>query len=174
MWGNGSPRGWPVDIATKTIIWSGPNTGLLYGSAQTGTTPLGWTQVCAQNTWYNVSDAGIVSGDLNGITHDGSGQLTVGYDGIYDAIGILTLQTSITNKDVQVAFSVNGTSRTTRAIQQIDLFMINDDEEVIPIADTLDLLANDTVEISLRTIDAGNPTITVDYYTIKLVCIGGT
>lgn len=153
--------------------WSGAGSGLLYGSAQSGTASIAWNQVAAQNTWYEISSAAIVDGLLNGITHDGSGQLTVLTEGVYDAIGIISVSSDTLNMHLQACFSVNGTEITTRAVQEHE-FQSTTDPVVVTISEYLDLAANDTVEISIRVTDAGNPTITIFHYTLKLKQIGGT
>jgi hypothetical protein len=153
--------------------WVGANAGLLYGSAQTGTTSIAWVQTMAQNTWYEISDSDIISGNLLGITHDGSGKLTVATAGVYDAMGIITMASDTINKHSQITFSVNGTPRTTTGVQSPEMCGLNDDC-LLAITDTLDLAANDTVEIAVRTTDAGNPDFTVSNLSLKLKQIGGT
>jgi len=145
--------------------------GLPFGSVYGN--EIGWTQVNAvQNTWYEISDADMVAGQLNAMTHDGNGQLTVLVAGMYYAVWSCSSEVAAANQHIQITFSVNGTE-INDAINHYESFGIS---RQFPVAGNgiLDLAANDTVEVSIRTTDAGTPDISVDHLNITLVQIGGT
>jgi hypothetical protein len=62
-------------------MWFQGGGGLPFGSCYGN--DIAWTQAAAINTWYNVSDANMTDGILHNVTHDGSGKLTVTYEGMY-------------------------------------------------------------------------------------------
>jgi hypothetical protein len=159
-----------VSIAGDTY-WTGDGTGLPYGSVWGN--EIGWTQASAvQNTWYEISDADITTGQLNEVTHDGNGQLTIGIAGRYHCIWSVSSEVTAANQHLQITFSVNGTE-TSDGINHYESFGIS---RQFPISGNaiLDLAATDTLEVSIRTTDAGTPDINVDHLNISIVHIGGT
>lgn len=145
--------------------------GLPFGSAYGN--EIAWAQAsAAQNTWYEISDSDMATGQLNNVTHDGNGQLTVLTAGMYYAVWSCTSEVSATNKHVQLTFSINGTE-TNDGLNHYESFGTS---KQFPVSGNaiLDLAANDTVEIAIRTTDAGTPNLAVDHLNITLVQIGGT
>ena len=71
---------------------------------------IAWAQASAvQNTWYDISDADMVSGNLNLVTHDGNGQLTVLVAGMYNVDWAGAFEASSAGVHVQITVAVNGT-----------------------------------------------------------------
>ena len=151
--------------------WRGDGTGLPYASVWGN--EIAWTQANAvQNTWYEISDADITTGQLNEVTHDGNGQFTVGIAGRYHCSWSVTSEVTAANQHIQVTFSVNGTE-TNDGMSHYESFGVSRQFPVSSIA-ILDLAATDTVEVSIRTTDAGTPDISVDHLNITLTHVGGT
>lgn len=145
--------------------------GLVFGSCYGN--EVGWTQATAERwTWYEISDAGMITGQLHNVTHNGNGQLTVTEPGMYVATYTIALEVSGAGKHVQIAFSVNG-SELTAGRNHIDPPSANAQETAAGTA-ILDLADNATVEIVVRTTDIGTPDISVDHFNLTLVQIGGT
>jgi hypothetical protein len=134
---------------------------------------IAWTQNNAvQNTWYDVSDTDMADGQLHLVTHDGSGQLTVLRAGRWTADYSASVSADAANIVIQMTFSVNGTE-VVSSINRLETLAVS-----TPLAisgnDILDLAASDTINVSIRTITAGTPTLAIDDLMIRLVHIGGT
>lgn len=158
-----------LDIA-KDTVFVGSGTGLPYGSCYGD--HIGWSQVDpVQNTWYEISDADMVDGELNLVTHDGNGKLTVTKAGRYLITWQATIEATVANKHIEMAISVSGTENAagkahyeTKAISS---------EANLCSSTILSLAANATIEISIRTTDAGNVTLDVQNLNITVVMVGG-
>ncbi len=152
--------------------WTGDGSGLPYGSCYGN--DIAWTQVAAINVVYNVSDADMVTGQLNLATHDGSGKLTVTKAGRYKCDYTATIKSSIAGKHIISGFEVSGSGNMEPAGRNhIDLVGANNQLECSGNA-ILDLAANATIEMAISSSDAGNPTVTVEHLNITLFQIGGT
>ena len=133
-----------------------------------------WTQVAVQNTWYNVVDANMIDGLLNSVTHDGNGKLTVTKAGIYKVDVSLDLEASAANKHIEIGFEVSGSgSAQTEGIVCAETKFANEEHQMSTTA-LLDLAANATIELCVRTVDTGTPTLEVDCVNLNCVHIGGT
>lgn len=149
----------------------GDGSGLPYGSCYGN--EIGWTQAnAAQDTWYEVSDADMADGELNLVTHDGSGKLTVSVAGRYLINYTCSAEVSLPGKHVQSGISVSGTE-SAAGISHYNAATANEQFNVSGTA-ILDLAANATIEISLRTTDTGTPDISVDHLNITVVMVGGS
>ncbi len=156
--------------ATGTLFWTGDNTGLAYGSCYGN--EIAWQQAAAvQNTWYDVSDADMVDGELNGVTHDGSGKLTVLKAGRYKIDVEGDFEADAQNVHIQVAVSINGTE--TGAFNHFNTFGTNK-QQSMGLTGIYDLAANDTINVSLRTTDVGAPELDIDHLMIVVINVGGT
>lgn len=134
---------------------------------------IGWTQVATQNTWYHLVDANIASGELNEITHDGNGKLTVLKTGKYLVNFSVTLSSNAANKHLEVSFDVNDTgSGTPQGQQHTETKFVGEERNVAGIA-ILNLDVDNTIELTVRTTDTGTPTISVDDIDMTIVHIGG-
>ena len=154
------------------MIFYNDGGGLCFGSCSGY--EMGWVQALAQNTWYNVSDAGFIDGSFNNVTHDGSGELSVVTSGIYKVNVSLDFEADAANKHVEIGFEVsNSGSAETEGIVCSETKFANE-EHCISTTALLDLPAGATVELCIRTTDAGNPTVTVDCVNLNCVQIGGT
>jgi hypothetical protein len=135
---------------------------------------IGWTQAAAvQNTWYEISDADMSDGQLNGVTHDGSGKLTIADAGMYLCIYTLAGENDGgAGTHLEDTFSVSGTE-SNDGVNHTETREAN---AQIVIAGTaiLDLADGATLEVSLRTTDAGAPDISIDHLNITILQIGGT
>ncbi len=162
----------PADdvIVTTDLTFVGAGSGLQYGSCCG--MEIEWIQANAvQNQWYDVSDADMVDGKLNGITHDGNGQLTISTDGMYMADWAGAFEADAVHVHILIAFSVNGTE-VDAGMNHFATAGTNREESCAGNA-ILELSANDTVNISIRTTDAGTPDLLIDHLMIRLVQIGG-
>ncbi len=159
-----------VDIGGP-VIFSGDGSGLLFGSCQG--MEIDWTQAnAAEDTWYDISDASMSDGKLHGVTHDGSGKLTVTEPGIYLALWAGAFEADAANIHFLVTFSVDGTEGDP-GMNHFETVAVNREQAMSGIA-LLDLAANQTVNVSIQTTDAGTPDLFVDHLLIVLVQIGGT
>lgn len=145
--------------------------GLPFGSCYGN--EIAWAQASAvQNTWYDISDSDMISGPLHNITHDGNGQLTALVAGMYAADWAGAFEASAANVHVQITFSINGTE-TNGGLNHFETVAISRQDPCAGNA-ILDLAANDTVNVSIRTTDAGTPDLAIDHLMLRLVHIGGT
>jgi hypothetical protein len=145
--------------------------GIQYGSCYGN--EIGWTQAAAvQNTWYDISDSDMADGGLHGITHDGNGKLTVGKAGWYKAHWSGSFEANAANVHIQISFSVNGTE-TVKGMNHFETFA-TDRQSPSSGFTHLDLAASDTVNVSIRTTDAGTPDLAIDHLMLSLEMVGGT
>jgi hypothetical protein len=153
------------------VTFLGDGSGLPYGSCYGN--EINWTQAsAAQDTWYEVSDADMADGELNGVTHDGSGKLTVSVAGRYLINYTCSAEVSLPGKHVQSGISISGTE-VAAGISHYNAASANEQFNTAGTA-ILDLAANATVEVSLRTTDTGTPDISVDHLNITVIMIGGS
>lgn len=158
-----------TEIASD-IQFTGSGFGWPYGSCWGN--EIAFVQAAAvQNTWYLISDTDMTDGQLNNVTHDGSGKLTVTIAGRYLVNYSVVASSSVANKHIATAIAVNGTP-VSDGVAHSSLGTASDS---VPFASTaiLSLAANDTVETAIRTTDAGTPDIAVDHVNISLVQVGG-
>lgn len=154
-------------LFTNDSWFSASGAGLPYGSCWGN--EIGWSQAsAAQNTWYKVSDADVSDGQLNLVTHDGSGKLTVSKAGKYLANWGVTGQVS-GNKHWAVGVGVDGTIANDG---QTHIEAVANTENTVGGTAILSLTANQTVELMMRTIDTGTPTIEVHDMSLSVVQIG--
>jgi hypothetical protein len=170
--GTVSDNGW---VSTGDGYFSGSGSGLPFGSCYGN--EIGWTQSnAAQNTWYAISDTDNSDGQLNLVTHDGSGALTVTKAGKYMVVWNISAEVSIAGKHVQVGIGVTPSGGSLTAwgdgANHFDLNLANSE---IPIGGNaiISLSANDKIEIIIRTTDAGTPNLSVDHYNLSVVMVGG-
>ena len=147
-------------------------TGLPYGSCYGS--HIGWTQATAvQNTWYNISDADMADGELNLVTHDGSGKLTVAKAGRYLINYNVTFEDTIANNHVEVGLEITGSgSANAQGISHSENKFANEEEDLAGTA-ILSLAANDTIELCIRTTDATTPDFSVQDINLTAVMVGG-
>ena len=137
----------------------------------------GWSQANAvQNTWYNISDADFVSLPLNGVTHDGSGKLTVTEPGMYLVKWSLDWQNNTVNDHIETGIEISGagTVDTAKGGVICSETKFANEEDTVTSFTILDLADNATLEIAVRTTDNNTPTISVDCATLACLQIGGT
>ena len=145
--------------------------GLQFGSCYGN--EIAWLQAAAvQNDWYDISDGDMNTGQLNGVTHDGNGQLTVLTAGMYMVDWAGSFEADAANVHVQITFSVNGTE-TDAGLNHFETFGVSRQDPCAGHA-ILDLAANDTINVSIRTTDAGAPDLSIDHLMLRVVQIGGT
>ena len=157
---------------TGDVVFVGSG-GLVFGSCYGN--HINWLQAGAvQNTWYNISDPDIVTGELNNVTHDGSGELTVTKPGKYKISYSVCFVDDTANDHIEVGIEVNDSGVANAAgLCHVENKFANEEEHVGSCC-ILDLPNNATIELAIRTTDLGNPDITV--HAINLVCVqvGGT
>jgi hypothetical protein len=151
--------------------WEADGSGLPFGSAYGN--DIAWAQATAvQNTWYEVADADMTDGQLNLVTHDGNGKLTVSKAGRYFISYDIVATCSAAGKELQSGISVSGTENDAGLDHEIAT-NANAKEKLGSHA-ILDLAANATIEVSIRTTDAGTPDIAVEHLNIVLFMVGGS
>jgi hypothetical protein len=150
--------------------WITAGAGLPYGSCWGN--EINWAQAsAAQNTWYKISDTDMSDGELNLVTHDGSGKLTVSKAGRYLVTYHGTSVINTVNKHILHAIAVNGTEQGQGQVH----YETHAPNEEIPFGGcaVLSLAASATVEISMQTTDTGTPSFEVQHLTISVVQVGG-
>lgn len=134
---------------------------------------IAWAQAAAvQNTWYDVSDADMVDGELYKITHDGSGKLTVTVPGKYAADWAGAFEADAANVHIEITLSVNGTEASV-GTNDFETKAVLREESCAGNA-ILDLAASDTVNVSIRTTDVGTPDLAIDHLMLRLIQLRGT
>lgn len=163
--------GGDVTIAgTLTFIGAG---GLVFGSCYGN--HIGWSQATAvQNAWYNISHANMLDGQLHGVTHDGNGQLTVTEEGRYLITYSCCYEDTIANDHLEVGIEINNSGAAEAAGQTHSENKFANQWEHLGGGTILDLADNSTIEMAIRTIDAGTPTISVHGVNIAVTQVGGT
>jgi len=152
-------------------VLSNPTSTISYGSCYGN--EMGWSQASAvQNTWYKISDSDMADGQLNNVTHDGSGKLTVTEPGIFMATYHISGEDSADNDNIQVTFSVSGIEADA-GVNHVETSKAND-HMAIGCSAILDLADNAYVEVSVRTTDNNTPTLGIDHLNITLVQVGET
>lgn len=153
-------------------FWAGDGTGLPYASCYGN--DIAWTQVAVQNTWYNIVDSDMTTGELNLATHDGNGKLTLQKAGRYLITVVISTSSGSANKHMETGIEISESGSADLAGRShYELIGVNNELEVTGTA-IIDLAENATVEGAVRTTDGGNPTITVQHLNITIVQIGGT
>lgn len=154
---------------TKFVGGAGLPFGSCYGNH------IGWSQAAAaQNTWYNISDSDILDGNLHNITHDGNGKLTVANAGMYLVAYSICFEDDAANDHIEAGIEISGSGSANAAGQCHLENKFANEEEYMSSSTILDLVANATLEIAIRTTDAVTPTISVQAINITCVQIGGT
>jgi len=147
---------------------------LIVGYSTCHRNPIGWSQVAAvQNTWYNIVDSDMVSGPLLNVTHDGNGKLTVTKPRIYLVSYSICFQDNVANDHIEAGIEVNGSGSAEAAGQCHLENKFANEEEHMSSSTILELAANATIELAIRTIDAGGPTISVQAINLTCIKIGG-
>ena len=155
------------------LLFTGAGKGLQYGSCYGN--HIAWTQASAvQNTWYNVSDASMITGLLNGVTHDGNGKLTVTEPGVYYVSYSMCFENDNANDHVEVGIEVSGSGSANAAGQAHLENKFASEEEHASSSCLLDLADNATVELCIRTTDAATPDFEVQAINLAIFQIGGT
>jgi len=160
---------WETDNAgdSKWVGGGGLPFGFCYGNE------IAWAQASAvQNQWYDISDADMISGPLHNVTHDGSGQLAVAIAGMYAADWAGSFEAGSANVHVQVTFSIDGTE-VNLGLNHFETVGASRQDPCAGHA-ILDLAATNTVNVSIRTTDAGTPNLAIDHLMLRLFHIGGT
>lgn len=161
---------WAKRFLSNLAVWNGAS-GFPYGSCYG--MEIAWTQANAvQNTWYDIADSDFVTGQLNNITHDGQGQLAVLAAGRYAADWSGSFEVDAANVHLQITLSVNETEGNP-GMNHLETVGVSREFPACGNA-ILDLNAADSVNVSIRTTDAGTPDLKVDHLMLRLMQIGGT
>jgi len=156
----------------KDTYWAGASSGLPYGSCYGN--HIGWSQANAvQNTWYNISDADMADGSLNLFTHDGNGKLTATKAGTYLINYQICFEDDVVNDHIETGIEIDGSGSADNAGIGHSENKFASEEEHLSSTAILTLTAGQTIEIAIRTTDAGTPTITVQGLNITVVMVGG-
>ena len=169
-WQNSGGTAMLVIDKDANLIFKNAGKGLPFGSCAGDEIAFSQASM-VQNTWYPISDADIVDGQLNLITHDGSGKLTVTEPGKYMATYSVSIEMSGANNHAKLGFLVNGSIVTDG---KLHVHFPNANEEFSITGNAiLNLADNATVEVGVMNPDPGTPTATVDHLNLTLVQVGG-
>ena len=132
---------------------------------------INWTQANAvQNTWYNISDADMVTRFLNAVAHDGSGKMTVKKAGIYQVGFNVAYEVNAANVHMELGIEVNGSGTANATGPHVHTTSkFSNQEQDSGSSALMDLAANATIEVAIRTIDAGTPNFIID--NVHLTCV---
>ena len=159
------------EIKSMDVIFKGGG-GLCFGFCHGD--HIGWSQASAvQNTWYNISDADIASGPLHNVTHDGNGQLTVTYAGMYLITWTASYEVDTANTHIDMGIEINDSGDGAHVEAHGEAKFANAEVHLSGVA-IEDLAASDTIELSIRTIDAGTPDLAIENVHLVCVQLGGT
>jgi len=122
-----------------------------------------------QNVWYDIADADMTADAdaLHDVTHDGNGKLTVSTAGLYFVAWSCCFEDDTANDHIETGISVSGTVNAG-GLGHIENKFANE-EEHLSSGTILDLEANATLQVSIRTTDAVAPEITV--HAVNLSCV---
>lgn len=155
------------------FIFEGEGNGLPYGSCYGN--EITWTQAsAAQNTWYNVSDTDMTDGQLNLVTHDGSGKLTISKAGRYLINYSASIACNIPNHHIEGGIEVNSSGSADNSGICSWYPQTANAEGIVNSTAILDLAANATIELCIRTATAGTPTLSINHLNITATMVGGT
>ena len=134
---------------------------------------IGWLQENAvDDTWYNISDSDMASGPLYLVTHDGDGELTVTEAGQYLVTYSLCFYDDVANNHIEVGIEVSNSGAAEAAGRCHVENKFASQEEHLGGGTILTLDANATIEIAIRTTDAGTPDISVTGVNLSVVRVG--
>jgi parallel beta-helix repeat protein len=157
---------------TGDHIYIGAGSGVPYGDCYG--VHIAWSQATAvQNTWYNISDADMTEGELNLVTGDGAGKLTVTHAGRYLITYGITMEVSVANDHIETGIEISGSGSAVASGQSHFENKFANEEEVAAGTTVLSLAAGATIEVSIRTIDGGTPTLSVQSLNITVTMVGG-
>lgn len=133
-----------------------------------------WSQANAANgDWYNVVAAGMTSGNLHNITHDGNGKLTVSITGKYEINFSCSVEANAANVHIEIGIIVDGSEdAVTHGFPHCESKFANEEESVGG-SMILDLTASSYIEFAIRTIDVGTPDLEIHNINITMKQIGG-
>ena len=163
------------DIISMDVIYKSGG-GIIMGAFYANN--FGWSQVAAQNTWYNIIDAGITDSILHNVTHDGNGKLTVTYAGMYEILYFATMEIDTQNKHVETGVEITGSGaadvkgRSHYHLPNVAA-MANTEFEISG-GNIFDLADNATIEFAIQCTDTGTPTVMVDHINLMVKQLGGT
>lgn len=161
-----------TSISTSGLITFLGSSGLVHGCCHGD--HINWTQAnMAQTTWYNISDADMISGRIRGVTHNGSGLLTVIVEGRYLVLFNVAWEIDTANKHVEFGVGINGANPSSVGPHVHTESKFANQESDNASSSIIYLDAGDTIQVFARTIDAGTPDIKVDSVHLNCTLIGG-
>lgn len=119
-----------------------------------------------QNTWYAINDTDMTDGQLQRVTHDGSGKLTVSEAGVYHVDYSLSWEVSLANKHCQSGILVSGSAQND-GIAHWESLTANAQFGTSSVA-ILSLAASAYVQVGIRTTDTGTPNLLVDHCNLTV------
>jgi hypothetical protein len=152
--------------------WNASGNGWVFGSC--GGDDIAWSQAAAvQNTWYLISDATIADGQLNLVTHDGNGKLTVTKAGKYLINWSGAFESNIITGSVHVGLSINGASPAAHVgLTNRSVLYGAAAPSIFSGTGIVLLAANDTVELTIRTTAADTPNLSCHFYMLSALIVG--
>lgn len=130
-----------------------------------------WSQGSAvDDQWYPISDASMENGELNLVTHDGRGKLTIGVAGVYSLNYCWSGGCSNNNDHVQIGFLINA-SVSGGGMNHFETEKA-DSHQVVSGTAIAKIPSGGTLQVAIRTTDANTPTITTDHLSITAIKLG--
>lgn len=160
----------PTSGAEDFDVWD-TGGGLPYGECYGD--GIAWSQASAvQNTWYAISDSDMVSGELSGVTHDGSGKLTLVRGGVYLISYDAVFESSRANEHVSFGVDINASGTPDPSSHTQTETKFPNIEHCITHTCLLSVTAGQTLNVMIRTTDSGSPTLVVDDLHLVVYQIG--
>ncbi len=144
---------------------TGPPYGSFWGNE------IAWTQIAAAGVWYTVSDPDITLGIQRKMTFQNNQEFKIQKAAAYHVYYQVSAEISIAGKHMETAPAINGTVQDDGRASRL---VANRNEEGSWSGGAEFILAvDDLVSVQIRTVDAGNPTITVNHIGLTLFSIDG-
>lgn len=162
----------PIEICDVTgdIKFFGASAGLIYGTCAGKN--MSWIQNGAiQNRWYPIVDSDMTLGYFHNVTHDGSGKITVKFEGHYFVTWSLSGEVNVASAYFQAGILINKTMSDI-SLQYMKAARANDHFSVSG-SGIVGLAANNYIQIAIRTTDARGPNLGIDHSNFSLLQVGG-
>ncbi len=159
-----------IEYTNTPLSYIGATSGFPYGSAHGNHIGVD-LDAAAQNTWYTIADAGddVINGELNNVTHDLNGQLTVAKAGVYLVIFSVSYEADAANVHTEIGVEVDGAAPAADSPLAHTTTKFLGQEQQSTGSGIIALTAGQTIQLAIRTTDVGAPDFFID--NIRLNCL---
>ncbi|MCK5615361.1 hypothetical protein KAR91_76565, partial [Candidatus Pacearchaeota archaeon] len=158
--------------ATGNLTFVGGGSGLDYGYCYGD--HIAWTQAAAaENVWYMVDDADMISGVLNNVSHDGSGKLEVAVAGDYLVSFDISYEVNASNIHIEFSVEIDEANPAVDSPHTHTTSKFANQEQASSASGMITLAAGEEIQVSVRTTGVSTPTISVHDVHLNCVQVGG-